>query len=187
MDITTVADCMKTDEMLEYISRDTCNNEAEAYDEAETEDTLENRQVCIHYNEDDEIYKEQIANDYHCTKSFGNWHTAKMIVSHSYSNAYTDFLWDYLSIQFQENNDDFNNIIKVYYKNNLDIGIIYEFETVIAKYLVDNIKIQSFKPKGYIFNNDENQNKWDFKIVVITSKGIYCANRYITDNIIGCY
>ena len=148
-----------------------------------------NRKTCIHYYEEDEIYDEHLANDYHREKSYGNWQYAKMIVSHSYTNANlnTEFFWDYLDTQFQANNDEFNNIIKVYYKNDLDIGIIYEFEPVVAKYLVENLKIQSFKPKGYIFNGDENQNKWEFKIVVITTKGIYTANRYITENTIGCY
>ena len=216
MDITNLIDCMTPNEPIDFTQNSNTNDypeinqypnlEADIPEEDIPEDkddnleddnleeddesneySLENRQVCIHYNEDEEIYNEELANDYHCNKSFGNWHTAKMIVAHSYANSYTEFLWDYLNIQFQENNDDFNNIIKVYYKNNLDIEIIYEFETVIAKYLVDNIKIQSFKPRGYLFNSDENQNKWEFKIVVITSKGIYCANRYITDNVIGCY
>ena len=215
MDITNFVDCMSREELIEFASRglnldnsytnfinndgyqnttnqnttnqnnilETDENTSENAGEEYIED---NRKVCIYYDEDEEIYNEQLSNEYHYEKSFGNWHTAKMIVSHTYS-LYTEFLWDYLDMQFQANNDDFNNIIKVYYKNNFDIGIVYEFENVIAKYLVDNIKIQSFKPRGYIFNTDENQNLWNFKIVVITTKGVYCANRYITDNIIGCY
>jgi hypothetical protein len=155
--------------------------------ESNLETFTSNKKTCIDYYEDDEIYDEQVSNDYHQNKDFGNWQYAKIIVSHSYDNLYTDFLWDYLVSQFQANNDDFNNITKVYYKNNLDIGIIYEFEPAVSKYLVENLKIQSFKQKGYIFNTDENLNKWEFKIVVITTKGIYTANRYITENIIGCY
>lgn len=176
-------DCSCDDDCL---CRNDCMCESE-YD-SNYED-LQNANTYLHYNVDDDIYDEQVAIDYHQNKNFGNWQYAKMIVSHSYdnANAFTEFLWDYLDIQFQANNDDFNNITKVYYKNDLDIGMIYEFEPVIAKYLVENLKIQSFKPKGYIFNGDENLNKWGFKIVVITTKGIYTANRYITENIIGCY
>jgi hypothetical protein len=125
---------------------------------------------------------------YHSEKNFGKWYSAKTIVSHSYENKQaTVFFWDYLDKQFSENADDFNNILKVYYKNDLDIDIIYEFETNVAKYFVDNLKIQEYKPKGYIFSGDENQNKWNFKIIVITTKGMYSANRYITNSIIGCY
>ena len=216
MDITNLMDCMSTAELTEFISRNNEINETnkinesnesnesnecnknDGYDVDDNSDNSddsdgdvysENKKTCIHYYEDDELYDEQVADDYHIEKSFGNWQYAKMIISHSYTNANlnTEFLWDYLETQFQANNDDFNNITKVYYKNDLDIGIIYEFEPVVAKYLVENLKIQSFKPKGYIFNGDENQNKWEFKIVVITTKGIYTANRYITENIIGCY
>ena len=73
------------------------------------------------------------------------------------------------------------------YKNELDIDIIYAFEADPGKHLIDNLRIPAFKPNGIIFNNPENANKWKFKIVVITSNGIYSANRYVTENIIGCY
>ena len=69
----------------------------------------------------------------------------------------------------------------------LDIDIIYSFEADPAKHLVDNLRIPLFKPNGILFNNPEDANKWTFKIVIITSRGIYTANRYITENIIGCY
>jgi len=209
MDITNLVDFMTTAEITEFISSDTTSNKCNKCDDCDNsndgndcngslysddndnEVSVNNRKTCIHYYEEDEIYDETISDDYHREKSYGNWQYAKMIISHSYANTNanlnTDFFWDYLDTQFQANNDDFNNIIKVYYKNDLDIGIIYEFEPVVAKYLVENLKIQSFKPKGYIFNGDENQNKWEFKIVVITTKGIYTANRYITENTIGCY
>jgi len=146
------------------------------------------KQVCLFYEEDTEIYSEELMISYHSKKNFGNWHYAKRIISHSYENKQaTVFFWDYLERQLKENSDDFRNIFKVYYKNNLDIDIIYEFDSDVARYVVDNLKIQEYIPKGYIFSGDENQNKWEFKIIVITTKGIYSANRYITDSIIGCY
>lgn len=146
------------------------------------------KKTFIYYYEQDDMHNEELNYNYHIKKNCGNWQYAKMIISHSYNNKQaTEFFWDYLESQFTANNDSFDNIVKVYYKNDLDLGIIYEFDNQIAKYLVDNLKIQSYKPKGYIFNGDENLNKWTFKIVVITSKGIYTANRYITDNTIGFY
>ena len=158
------------------------------YEDEDEEDDDSGKRTLIYYNEDDDMYNEELNYNYHIRKHFGNWQYAKMIISHSYNDKQaTEFFWDYLNLQFQENNDNFDNIKKVYYKNDLDIGIIYEFDSEIAKYLVDNIKIQSYKPKGYIFNGAENQNKWEFKIVVITSKGIYTANRYINENTIGFY
>ena len=64
---------------------------------------------------------------------------------------------------------------------------MYEFETDVAKHFIDNIKIQPYKPIGFIFNTDVNINKWNFKIIIITNKNVYTANRYITDTTIGCY
>jgi hypothetical protein len=157
-------------------------------DEYEDAESNSDKKTLIYYYEDDDMHNEEINYNYHINKNFGNWQYAKMIISHSYNDKQaTEFFWDYIEAQFNTNNDSFDNIIKIYYKNDLDLGIIYEFENEIAKYVVDNLKIQSYKPKGYIFNGDENQNKWAFKIVVITSKCIYTANRYITDNIIGFY
>ena len=40
---------------------------------------------------------------------------------------------------------------------------------------------------GYLFKTSENVNKWHFKIVVITTKNIYSANRHIDDKTIGFY
>jgi len=175
--------------------QDDSREDDEEYDEEYDEDEDSQiyyeddyKQVCLFYDEDFEIHDEEIMDFYHNDKNFGNWYSAKRIISHSYeNNQTTEFFWDYLDKQFSENADDFNNILKVYYKNDLDIDIIYEFESYVAKYFVDNLKIQEYKPKGYIFSGDENQNKWNFKIIVITTKGIYSANRYITNSIIGCY
>ena len=92
------------------------------------------------------------------------------------------------------NNDCFDNIEKVYYKNepdpnaihcNRNTDIIYEFESLVGKYLVDNLKIPPYKPKGYIFNDEKNM--WNFKIIVITTNNIYTANRYINDTLIGFF
>ena len=156
--------------------------------EDDIQDGMDKEKVFLYYDEDYELQDEEIMESYHKEKNFGNWHYAKRIISHSNDDKQaTEFFSDYLERQLRENNDNFNNIQKVYYKNDLDVGIIFEFEEYVAKYLVDNLKIQEYKPKGYIFSGDENQNKWAFKIIVITSKGIYSANRYITDSIIGCY
>ena len=142
----------------------------------------------IVYNLEEEQNKEKEDLEYHFNKQHGNWYYAKMIISHSWQdkNA-TEFFADYLDSQFKANNDCFENIQLVYYKNDLDIDIIYVFEADPGKHLVDNLRIPPFKPNGIIFNNPEDTNKWAFKIVVITKKGIYTANRYITDNIIGFY
>jgi hypothetical protein len=179
----------------EYYSEDENENENEDEEEEEEEEEEYNnkcsrynncKKINLHYYEMDEIREEKQMELYHKRKNFGNWQYAKMIVSHSNDDKQaTEFFCDYLDNQFIANTDHFDNINKVYYKNNLDIGIIYEFESEIAKYFIDNLKIPAFKPKGYIFTGDENQNKWSFKIVVITTKGIYTANRYINENIIG--
>lgn len=172
------------------------DNAEEEYNDEEDDDIQDDdiqdgtnkEKVSLYYDEYYELQDEEIMESYHKEKNFGNWHYAKRIISHSNDDKQaTEFFSDYLERQLRENNDNFNNIKKVYYKNDLDVGIIFEFEEYVAKYLVDNLKIQEYKPKGYIFSGDENQNKWAFKIIVITSKGIYSANRYITDSIIGCY
>lgn len=142
----------------------------------------------IVYNLKDEQNQEQLDYDYHHNKDHGNWQYAKMIVSHSWEDkTNTEFFTDYLELQFQTNNDCFENIRTVYYKNDLDIDIIYSFEAEPGKHLIDNLRIPPFKPHGIIFNNPENANKWSFKIVVITTRGIYSANRFINDTIIGYY
>jgi hypothetical protein len=165
------------------------NDEKEEDDDDEDDDEYEdNKKVCLYYDEYLELKNEHILGSYHKEKTFGNWRFAKKIILHSYENKQAiEFLWDYLEKQFKNNDDEFDNIIKIYYKNDLDIDIFFEFELDIAKYVVDNLKIQSYKPKGYIFSGDENQNKSAFKIVVITKKNIYTANRYITDSVIGFY
>jgi hypothetical protein len=142
----------------------------------------------IVYNLENEQNEELANYNYHLYKDTGNWYFSKMIVSHSWQDqTATEFLTDYLESQFQANNDCFENINAVYYKNDLDIDIRYSFEADPGKHLVDNLRIPAFKHNGLIFNNPEDSNKWNFKIVVITSRGIYAANRYISEGIIGFY
>jgi len=140
------------------------------------------------YNEQSEIKEEIQLLNYHKNKDCGYWKIAKMIISHSIKDKNnTEFFLDSLDIELQKNNDKLENIEKVFYTNNLDIDIVYEFEGTIATFIVENLKLFKFKPLGYLFNKDVNQNKWDFTISVITSKSIYTSNRYISENQIGFY
>ena len=146
----------------------------------------ENKKTYLVYNENSEMIEEY--NDFksHLNKNSNMWISAKTIVSSSINKTKSQsFFWDYLDILFNNNNnnDNFNNIQKVIYSIN---DIVFEFDTTIAKYIVDNLKINSFKPSGYIFSSTDN-NVWDFKIIVITSKNVYSANRYIDENTIGFY
>jgi hypothetical protein len=142
----------------------------------------------IIYNENTEMIEECQLLNYHKNKDCGYWKIAKMIVAHSTKEkTNTEFYMDYLDMDINKNNDTLENIEKVFYRNNLDIDIVYEFEGVIAKFIVENLKIVKFKPLGYIFNKDVEQNKWDFTISVITSKNIYTSNRYISESQIGYY
>ena len=140
------------------------------------------------YDELKEIKIEEQLLDYHTNKDCGYWKIAKMIISHSTKDKNnTEFFLDSLDVELNKNNDKLENIEKVLYTNNLDINIVYEFEGKIAKYIVENLKIFKFKPLGYIFNKDTNQNKWNFTISVITNKSIYTSNRYISETQIGYY
>jgi len=142
----------------------------------------------IGYDLEEEQNLEKLQNEYHIMKQSGDWYYAKMIVSHAYQDKNnTDLFIEHLEKQFQKNGDSFNNIITAYYKNDLDIDIIYQFACEPAKHLIDNLRIPAYKPNGIIFSNPEDANKWSFKIVVITNKGIYSANRHITEDLIGCY
>ena len=140
------------------------------------------------YNEQTEINEEIQLLNYHKNKDCGYWKIAKMIISHSTKDKNnTEFFLDSLDSELQKNNDKLENIEKVFYTNNLDIDIVYEFEATIATFIVENLKLFKFKPLGYLFNKDVNQNKWDFTISVITSKSIYTYNRYISENQLGFY
>jgi len=133
---------------------------------------------------DDEI---QLLN-YHTKKDYGYWKIAKMIISHSNKDKNnTEFFLDSLDFELRKNYDNLENIEKVFYTNNLDVDIVYEFEGKTAIFIIENLKIIKYKPLGYLFNKDINQNKWDFTISVITSKGIYTSNRYISETQLGYY
>jgi hypothetical protein len=140
------------------------------------------------YNEQTEINEEIQLLNYHKIKDCGYWKIAKMIIAHSTKEKNnTEFFLDSLDSELHKNNDTLENIEKVFYTNNLDVDIVYEFKGAIATFIIENLKIFKFKPLGYVFNKDVNQNKWDFTISVITNKSIYTSNRYITENQIGFY
>ena len=147
-------------------------------------DSLENRKTYLVYDETNDVIQEIKDYSSRLCKTSDTWISAKTIVSSSFKNTKSQsFFWDYLDILFKNTNDDFNNIKKVIYSIN---DIVFEFDTTIAKYIVDNLRINNFKPSGYIFSSTDN-NVWDFKIIVITSKNVYSANRYIDENTIGFY
>ena len=154
---------------------------------SDTNDNISNQLYMI-YDEKKEINEEIQLLNYHKNKDCGHWKIAKMIILHSIKDKNnTEFFLDNLDNELSKNNDNLENIVKVFYTNNLDINIVYEFDTVIAKFIVENLRIFKFKPLGYLFNKDINQNKWDFTISVITNKSIYTSNRYISENQIGFY
>ena len=171
----------------EYTGYNESNDEYEQGYEYNNE--CDKKTVCfIGYDLEEELNLEQLQNDYHINKNYGDWYIAKMIVSHAYQDKKnTDLFWDHLEKQFLKNGDSFDNITNAYYKNDLDIDIIYQFSREPARHLIDNLRIPAYKPDGIIFSNPEDANKWSFKIVVITNKAIYTANRYINENLIGCY
>ena len=168
-----------------YTDSDTDLYSDEEYTDSDSDDTetINNTKTTTYkdslvYCIEDEQYIEELDNQYHLEKNTDNWAYSKLIISQSYDNkSNTEWFSDYLEELFEKNIDCFSNIVCVYYKYesncNADIDYVYEFETAVAKYLIDNLKIQPFKPHGYIFNNDENTNKWPFKITVITTKNIY--------------
>jgi len=164
------------------------NSDNDSYSDNDESDNMNIKYNVLTYNLDEDIEDEHIANQYHLLKDTGNWKYAKLIIaSNNNDKQSSEFLWDHLESQFIANNDDFIYINRVYYKSYLDLEIVYDFERNVGKYLIENLKIPAYKPNGYIFSNDENANKWGFKVVVITDKGIYSMNRYINENTIGFY
>ena len=171
---------MSVDELKEEDINDNDN------DNEQQDDILPISQII--YKLEEEQLDEKNQYDYHHNKNFGNWQYAKMIVSHSWQNTNaTEFFYDYLEKILHDNNDCFDNIQTVYYKNDLDIDIIYNFEKEPAKHIVENLRICPFKPNGILFNNPEDTNKWSFQIVVITSNSFYSANRFINESLIGFF
>ena len=144
------------------------------------------KQIYMLYDEAKEMKLEQEMLNYHKKKDSGYWKIAKMIIEHNNKDKNnTDYFLDCLDDEFKKNNDSFVNIEKVFYKNDLDIDIVYEFDTPISKFIIENLKIFKYKPSGYLFKNDSNQNKFNFTITIITNKNIYTSNRYINENQIG--
>ena len=194
---------MTEDNMSENNMSDDLDNNSEL-EEDDINNYENSNQICnIYYNEQLEIQNEIDAFNYHLHKNTYNWLLAKKIVSLTVENkANTEFFWDYLDILFNNNNntdedkdkdkdnnsnhnDNFDNIQKVIFS--FDNNVL-EFSNIIAKYLVDNLKICKYKPSGYIFNKNNNeQNKFNFKIVVITNTNVYSVNRYIDENKLGFY
>lgn len=139
------------------------------------------------YNIDDDIYQEEQSNQYHLLKDSGLWNYAKMIIGNNNKDtiAFTEYFLDYFEPHLTKNNDLFENIQRVYYKSYLDTDIIYDFNNQsIAKYIIENIKISTYKQPGY-FGINENHNKWPFTISIITKSGVYTFNRYIAESRIG--
>ena len=146
------------------------------------------KQLYMIYDEKKEMELEQELLNYHKQKDSGYWKIAKMIVEHSSKDKNnTEFFLDSMDNEFKKNKDTFENVEKVFYKNDLDIDIVYEFDTTISKYIVENLKIFKYKPSGYLFKTDSNQNKFKFTITIITSKNIYTINRYINENKMGFF
>ena len=155
-------------------------------DEYEDVNNYESKTYLV-YDETTEINNEVSIMNYHTNKDSGKWQDAKIIISQSnQDNTRTEFLWDYLESKFKLNNDDFDNIRHIFYKDTF-FNSICEFTETPAKYLIDNLKIKKFIPKGYIFSTSDKLNEWNFTITIITTMGIYSANRYVDENLIGWY
>jgi len=204
-----------SDNDLETDSETDLDSELKLYNDINNYEN--SKQKCnLFYNEQLEIQNEIDDFNYHLYKNSYNWLLAKKIVSLTVeTKTNTEFFWDYLDILFHSNSnntnntnnidgdndnnndndknsninhnhiDNFDDIQKVIFSfdNN-----VFEFNNIIAKYLVDNLKIFKYKPSGYIFNKNNNeQNKFNFKIVVITNANVYSVNRYIDENKLGFY
>lgn len=149
---------------------------------------LQPKKMYVIYDEQKEIELEKDLLNYHKQKDSGYWKIAKMIVEHSSKDKNnTEFMLDSIDNEFKKNKDTFENIEKVFYKNELDIDIVYEFKTSIAKYIIENLKIFKYKPDGYLFKNEINHNKFNFTITIITSKNSYTINRYINESKLGFF
>lgn len=137
------------------------------------------------YNLDEEIENELYNYNKNVEKESGEWKAAKMIIQHSnIDTARSVWFLDILEPMMSSNNESFDDIKNVYYKNDLDSEHMYVFDKSQSKYLIENLKLPEYKPNGIIFNSD---NKWDFHITIITNKNVYCANRYISDTLLGMY
>ena len=153
--------------------------------------------LCIIYDETIEIQNDIDRYNATINKTTPSWILAKHLIAElketcNISNSISiEYFLDYLDIEFKKNNDDFSNISKVYYQQyntttTTDASTIQQFDNEVAKYVIENLLIPIYEPLGY-FKNDINQNKWRFQVIVITSKSIYSANRYIDSKRIGFY
>lgn len=146
------------------------------------------RYTYLVYDEVQEMYDEAQTDNQHLKKDNGNWLTAKNLVKTSYDNINnTNFFLDILANHMRDNNDDFSAIKEVLYETETTIHC---FGTEIGKYIVENIKIPSYKSKSYfsgISGYDDNANKWGWKIVVVTTKAMYCANRLMSETQMACF
>lgn len=147
---------------------------------------LENKKIStMIYNLEEEIENELNNYNNNIEKDSGEWKAAKMIIQHSnIDTARSVWLLDILEPMMALNNESFDDVKNVYYKNDLDVDHMYVFDKSQSKYLIENLKLPEYKPNGIIFNSD---NKWDFHITIVTDKNVYCANRYISDGVIGMY
>ena len=140
------------------------------------------------YDEVQEIYEEAQKESYNIKKDSGNWLIAKELVKSSYgSTNHTDFFIDVLANHMREKQDEFSEINEVLFENE---KTIHCFGSEIGKYIVENIKIPAYKSKSYfsgISGYDDSVNQWGWKIIVITNKSIYCANRLITETQMACF
>ena len=84
------------------------------------------KQLYMIYDEKKEMEIEQELLNYHKQKDSGYWKIAKMIVEHSSKDKNnTEFFLDSMDNEFKKNKDTFENVEKVFYKNDLDIDIVY--------------------------------------------------------------
>ena len=146
---------------------------------------MENQEQIFDSIENDDRVEEELNYDYHKYKNTGNWFYSKKIIENARNDKQRlTYFIDLFEKHLNENNDSFDNIRSVFYKANYDIDMVYEFEEAVGKFFVDNLKIIDYKPDGYLYSAD---NKWDFKIVILTTKNIYSFNRYINKDQFGCY
>lgn len=140
------------------------------------------------YDDVQEMYDEAQADNQHIKKDSGNWLTAKNLVKASYENTNnTEFFLDVLANHMRENEDDFSEIKEVLLETETTIHC---FGSEIGKYIVENIKIPAYKSKSYfsgISGFDDSVNQWGWKIVVVTTKSMYCANRLMSESQMGCF
>ena len=206
----TIVESTSTSSIVTDSNTDDSNTDDSNTDDSNTDDTecklqksckvninANKTKLCIIYDETIEIQNDIDRYNATINKTTPSWILAKHLIAelkeiyNLANSASIEYFLDYLDIEFKKNNDDFSNISKVYYQQyntttTTDASIIQQFDNEVAKYVIENLQIPIYEPLGY-FNNDINQNKWRFQVIVITSKSIYSANRYIDSKRIGFY